>query len=164
MKKIISIIILIIFLGCPLIVNAAGSFTLTPSTIKVGVGKEATINAKAVNAVGIAKVTSQDESIVKVTTTDGMVELNTEGSKPTGTIKIKGIKEGTAKLTVQIAAASYDSPEPIDLNATQEITVIVEEKGNPSTGVSLTAALLTITALAGAAYVIRKNRTTRFFG
>ena len=163
MKKIITTIIIIIFLACPLIVNAAGSFTVTPNSVKVGVGREVSLTVKAVNAIGDTTVTSQDETIVKVTSpTNGNVALGEGGADQTktGTIKIKGIKEGTAKLTVVIDAVSYDEE---NLGTTQEINVTVEA-GNPSTGVSLTAIILTITALAGAAYIIRKNQTAKFFG
>ena len=78
-------------------------------------------------------------------------------------------QEGLREIPCQSCGSCHREWEIADkdikenLGTTQEINVTVEA-GNPSTGVSLTAVVLTITALAGAAYIIRKNQTAKFFG
>ncbi len=130
MKKIIYLIVLLIL---PTVVLAAGSVTVSKSSMSLKPGGKASFNIKANSAAGRVNISSSDTSVVAVSPSSVWVDNDTK------TITVTGKKDGTAVITVKLAdVASYDGKV---LNNSYRINVTVKtpEKDTRSTNNNLSS-------------------------
>ena len=115
-----KIILLILLLLIPIFsVNAAGSITLSTSSLTIEVGKSATFTIKANNSAGRVDISSSNTAVAKVSASSKF--LDSSSAKITVTAK----KEGTATINVKLTdVATYDGKV---LSGTKTIKVTVKK-------------------------------------
>lgn len=104
-------------------VQAAGSFTVSKSSISLTEGGTTTFNVSVSNCEGKFTISSSDSSIVKVSST---LVWPTE-QKP-GTITITALKAGKATITVTATDVADNSNEPQEVTGSKSISVTVKAK------------------------------------
>lgn len=106
MKKIKYVIAFIIMsFIVPLYAYAAGSITVSPSSVSVDNGNSASFKIKATNAAGKVTIKSNDTSIATVNKSSEWIENQTI------TVTVKGTKIGSTKITITVDAATFDEEE-----------------------------------------------------
>ena len=115
-----KIILLILLLIVPILsVNAAGSISLSTSSMTIEVGKSATFTIKANNSAGRVDISSSNTAVAKVSASSKF--LDSSSAKITVTAK----KEGTATINVKLTdVATYDGKV---LKGTKTIKVTVKK-------------------------------------
>ena len=118
MKR-IKRLLFILLLMIPVIVNAAGSVTVSSSKLTVDVGSSSSFTIKASSAAGRIDITSSDTSVATVSTNSQFLDNSSVK------IKVNGKREGTATITVKfVDVATYDR-QPI--TGTKKITITVKK-------------------------------------
>ena len=144
MKKIRYLLITMLLVLLPIRIFA--DVTVSKTSITVDVGETETFTLSGTRLVGKFTVVSNDTSVATVTSpllddsqnvTDGLVSAITGGVKlwiesssstaDTKTLKVKGLKSGTATITITaVDATDYSSDE--EINFTKNISVTVNPK------------------------------------
>lgn len=150
MKKLFKTLIITILMLLPItLVEAAGSITVSPSSLSIAPGKSKTITIKASNAAGRVDVVSSNTAVATVSQSSLWVE---NGS---ASVTIKGISEGTSTISVKITdAATFDGEV---LSGTKNVAVSVKE--NKVTENTTDATLKTL-AITGATIDFKKDVTS----
>ncbi len=115
MKK-ISLFIISIILMIPILVKASGSVTVDKTSISVSEGGSTTFVVTSTNAAARVTISSDNTNVATVNKSDEWVENESL------TVTVNGVHEGTAKITVNIDAATFDEEEIVK---TETINVIV---------------------------------------
>ncbi len=99
----------------PICLFAAGSVSISKSSLSIDEGKTATFNIAASNAKGNVKISSNDTSIATVDKSNEEIE--------NGTLKVTvtGVKEGKTEIVVEIEATTDEE----EINTTKKIPVTV---------------------------------------
>lgn len=126
-KKILKInlclIMLFIFISCTAQVFAAGSFSLSKSSLSITEGKKDSFTINGSNATGRVDITSSNTSVATVSSSSQWLENNST------TVTITAKKAGTAKITVSGTIADKDGNEA---TVTKTISVTVKAKSTSS--------------------------------
>jgi len=115
-NKILLTIVATLLLLLPMSVFAAGSVTVSTSSISLDQGGNTTFKITATNAAGKVTITSNNTSIVTVDETSEWVENQTIS------VNVKTVGAGTTSITVNVNAATFDE-EPINKTYTINVTV-----------------------------------------
>ncbi len=122
--KLTIIIIAALFILIPESVFALGNISISPSTLTIEVGSSRTFTITATNTIGDVTISSSNSSIASVNTNEwetGMVE---EGQTKKGNIKVTGMSEGTATITLTLDAATFDGEDLEGQTRTVTVTVV----------------------------------------
>lgn len=114
-------LLLIAFITLPTILNAAGSYSASLSASTIYVGGSANVVITTTNAAGKFNVTSSNTSVATVSNSSSWVD----GRMDT-TITVKGIKAGTATITVTPVNVSDDEYNLI--TTSKNLTITVKER------------------------------------
>ena len=140
MKKILYTIIAILCFS-PLVVSAAGSITVSKSSISLNVGGSSSFTINANNAAGRVDISTSNSSVASIS--ESSVWLDNSSA----TINVKANGEGSATITVSVKDAStYDEEE---LHNTYTISVNVktpapEHPKEPSTSSNTTLSSISV--------------------
>ena len=108
MKKLLELIFVFIIGFVFMTINVFASGSIKPNTSKLTIkpGGTAKFTIKATNATGKVSISSSDKSVATVSASSHWMDNDSF------TITVKGIKEGTATITVNLSdAATYDEEE-----------------------------------------------------
>ena len=117
MKRIKSLLFIILLLVPLAYVNASGSVTVSPNKLTVEVGKTSSFTIKASNAAGRVDITSSDTSIATVSTNSQFLDNSSVK------IKVSGKKEGTVTITVKLKDVGTYDGDSLTGNKTISVTV-----------------------------------------
>ena len=133
MKKYVRYLLFLILLIFPVMVFAAGSVTVSGTSLSMAPNGTASFNVVASNAAGRITIASSDTSIVTVNKSNEWVENGTL------TVTATGKKTGNAKITVTVDAATFDKEE---IKKTYTINVRVKSTNNNLGSLSITGGTL----------------------
>ena len=121
LKRIFSVlfILAIILTAMPQKVYAAGKYSASVGSTSITVGKSVRLTIKTTNAAGKFTVTSSNPSVVKVSSSSTWVD----GSAMDPKITLKGLKEGTATITITPVNVSDDEYKLLTNKKSFKITV-----------------------------------------
>lgn len=140
MKKGIKYLLFLMLLMFPVMAFAAGSVTVSTTSVSMAPNGTASFNIVATNAAGKVTITSNDTSIVTVNKSSEWVENGTL------TVTATGKKTGNAKITVTVDAATFDKEE---IKKTYTINVRVKSTNNNLKSLSVTGGTLSPAFAAG---------------
>ena len=130
MREVFNKLFLAILLLFPISVFAAGSISVSPSSLSIEVGSSKTFTISAYNTIGDVSISSSNSSVASVSTGEWETGAIDEGQTKTGTITVTGESVGTSTITLTIDAATFDGD---DLSGqTKTISVSVVEKTSES--------------------------------
>lgn len=116
----ICIIAILMLLILPVNVFAAGSIKPSTSSLTITKGSTKTFKVTASNACGRVDISSSNSSVAKVNVSSQWLENSSV------TVKVTGVAEGTAKITVKLTdAATFDEQA---LTGSYTINVTVKDK------------------------------------
>ena len=153
LKKIFGVlfILAIILTAMPQKVYAAGKYSASVGSTSITVGKSVRLTIKTTNAAGKFTVTSSNPSVVKVSSSSTWVD----GSAMDPKITLKGLKEGTATITITPVNVSDDEYKLLTNKKSFKITVkkastttTTDKKPTTTTPKSSDATLKSLTATA----------------
>ena len=104
-------------------VNAAGSFSVSPTSKSIEKGKTATITITAKDCGGQFEISSSNSDVASVSSSSEWIE---SGSK---TITVKANKAGTATITVT-ATSVATTENPTKVTGSEPVQITVTEKSN----------------------------------
>lgn len=116
----------------PLAVFADGGFTVSKKDVTVDAGGTVKITITAKNVIGDVTITSSDSSVVTVSPGSWSTGQVVAGETKTGDITIKGVKQGTAKITISYDGATFEAV-PNDNFPNDVINVTVTQKSDVNT-------------------------------
>ena len=121
LKKIFGVlfILAIILTAMPQKVYAAGKYSISVGATSITVGKSVKLTIKTTNAAGKFTVTSSNPAVVKVSSSSTWVD----GSSMDPKITLKGLKEGTATITITPVNVSDDEYKLLTNKKSIKITV-----------------------------------------
>lgn len=121
LKKIFGVlfILAIILTAMPQKVYAAGKYSASVGSTSITVGKSVKLTIKTTNAAGKFTVTSSNPAVVKVSSSSTWVD----GSSMDPKITLKGLKEGTATITITPVNVSDDEYKLLTNKKSIKITV-----------------------------------------
>ncbi len=121
LKKFFGILLILamVLTVMPQKVYAAGKYSYSVGTTKLTVGKSTTLKIKTTNAAGKFTVTSSNSAVVKVSKSSTWVDGSTMDPK----ITLKGLKEGTATITITPTNVSDDEYNLITAKKSFKVTV-----------------------------------------
>lgn len=129
MKKLLSTIILGLFILFPLNVYAEGYVSVSPTSITIEQGSSKSFTITAYNAIGDVTIKSNNSGVASVSTGEWGTGMVDEKQTKTGTVTVTGNSVGTTTITLSIDAATFDGE---DLSGqTKTITVNVTAKPTP---------------------------------
>ncbi|MGM9882273.1 MAG: cadherin-like beta sandwich domain-containing protein [Bacilli bacterium] len=130
MRKVFNKLLLAILLLFPISVFAAGSVSVSPSSLTIEEGSSKTFTISAYNAIGDVSISSSNSGVASISTGEWGTGMVDEGQTKTGTITVTGKSVGTATITLTIDAATFDGD---DLSGqTRTVTVNVVAKPTPT--------------------------------
>ena len=132
MKKILFSILLVIFLTLPTKVFAEGYISVSPSSLTIKKGSSATFTITAYNAIGDAKIISNNSGIASVNTSSWETGMVGEKETKKGSIKVNGLAVGTTTIKITIDGATFDEESLTGQTKTVSINVIANPT-SPST-------------------------------
>lgn len=133
MKKIKKILIFSIIcfwvMFCSVYASGTGSYSISVGSKSLTTEKTTTLNITANNCAGTFKVSSDNSSVVKVSSSLEWIE---NGSAK---IILTAVGEGKATITVSAFAASFDAPadEPDDIVGQKSVVITVKAKATNTT-------------------------------
>ena len=129
MKKVIAVILFATaFLICPKEVLASGGISISTSSITVEEGKTATFTITATNTIGDVTIYSNNSPVATVSQSSWETGMVDAGVTKQGTITVTGIKPGTATITLNLDASTFDEEE---IKGIRTIDVTVTAKPAP---------------------------------
>ena len=133
MRKYVRYLLFLVLLVIPVTVFAAGSVTVSSTSLSMAPNGTGTFNVVATNAAGKVTIASSDTSIVTVNKSSEWVENGTL------TVTATGKKTGDAKITVTVDAATFDKEE---IKKTYTINVRVKSTNNNLSSLSISSGTL----------------------
>jgi hypothetical protein len=128
MKKLTNLIILLILLGFPLIVNAAGSVTISNTSLNIKKGDSASFTVNCNNCAGRIDLSSVNSGIATVSPS------NTWLDNSSATITIYGVSVGSTYIKVNNTdVTTYDDENISGKSYTINVTVYEPTTASPST-------------------------------
>jgi len=123
MKRLTKILSVLIIIACvltilPTKVYAAGSYSAYVGTKTITVGKSTSLTITTKNAAGQFNVTSSNSAVAKVTRASTWVDGRMDNA-----ISIKGVKEGTATITITPTNVSDNEYNLLTKKTTIKVTV-----------------------------------------
>ena len=110
MKKLLSTIILGLFILFPLNVYAEGYVSVSPTSITIEQGSSKSFTITAYNAIGDVTIKSNNSGVASVSTGEWGTGMVDEKQTKTGTVTVTGNSVGTTTITLSIdAATSHDN-------------------------------------------------------
>lgn len=130
MRKVINKLFLAILLLFPISVFAAGSVSVSPTSLTIEEGSSKTFTISAYNTIGDVSISSSNSGVASVSTGEWGTGMVDEGQTKTGTITVTGKSVGTATITLTIDAATFDGDDLA--GQTRTVTVNVVAKPTPT--------------------------------
>lgn len=128
---ILATFVLVMFVAFPTIIRAAGSYGASLTASSIYVGGSSSVIITSTNAAGKFNVTSSDSSVATVSTVSTWVD-----GKMDTAISVKGVKAGTATITVTPVNVSDDEYNLI--TSPKYLTITVKNKPtNTSTNTTI---------------------------
>lgn len=130
MRRLIRNLVLIYLILFPVSVLAADNISISPSSLTIKVGEKKTFSITAYNAIGDVSMISSNSNVAILNMDEWETGMVDEGQTKKGTITVTGISVGTAIITLEIDAATFDGE---DLAGQKKyITVNVVSKSSSS--------------------------------
>lgn len=129
MRKVFNKLFLAILLLFPISVFAAGSVSVSPTSLTIEEGSSKTFTISAYNTIGDVSISSSNSGVASVSTGEWGTGMVDEGQTKTGTITVTGKSVGTATITLTIDAATFDGDDLA--GQTRTVTVNVVAKPTP---------------------------------
>ena len=164
LKKIFGVlfILAIILTAMPQKVYAAGKYSISVGATSITVGKSVKLTIKTTNAAGKFTVTSSNPAVVKVSSSSTWVD----GSSMDPKITLKGLKAGTATITITPVNVSDDEYKLLTNKKSIKITVkkastttTTDKKPTTTTTKSSDATLKSLTTTQDLDLVFSKDKT-----
>ena len=131
MKKILKNLILTIFFAFPISVFASGGISVSPSSLTIEQGSSKTFTITAINTIGDVSIYSNNSGVASVSTGEWETGMVDEGQTKYGTITVYGNSIGTATITLNIDAATFDSEDLSGQIRTVTVNVVAKSTSQP---------------------------------
>lgn len=127
MKKIITSIICLMLLLNVIPVEAAGSVTVSKSSISLTEGASTTFTIKASSAAGRVDISTSDASVAKINKTNAFLDNSSVG------VTVTAVKKGTATISIKLSDMGTYDGAVLSGTKTVKITVTEKKKTTPTT-------------------------------
>lgn len=128
--KYIKYVLAILFSLIPLNAYASGGIAVSPTSLTIEVGSSKTFKITATNAIGDVLISSSNTGVAKVNTSEWSTGMVDENETKSETITVTGVSEGSAVITLDIDAATFDSEDLSGTKKTINVTVIPKKVDN----------------------------------
>lgn len=132
MRKVFNKLLLAILLLFPISVFAAGSVSVSPTSLTIEEGSSKTFTISAYNTIGDVSISSSNSGVASVSTGEWGTGMVDEGQTKTGTITVTGKSVGTATITLTIDAATFDGDDLAGQTRTVTVNVVAKPTPQPA--------------------------------